>query len=125
MRSVIVFVLWGGLTTVVHIMVGLFANRVLGIVPFNANLVAFSVGFFFSYYGHRHYTFRSRGAVARSMPRFFVISAVSLIINQVIVYTLVNMMGRPYWEALALMAVVVPVFTYLLGRLWAFSDGEF
>ena len=125
MRSIIVFCLTGGITTVVHITVGLTVHRYLGIDPFNANLIAFCFGFMVSYFGHRHFTFRSPGRVRRSMPRFFVIAAVSLVLNQLIVFTFVNLLGYSYNVALAVMVVVVPTFTYLGGRLWAFSDGDF
>jgi putative flippase GtrA len=125
MRSLIVFVGVGGFTTIVHVQVGLIVHHLFGLEPFNANLVAFCVGFFVSYYGHRTYTFRSPGRVSRSMPRFFVIAATSLALNQIIVYGVVNVLGQPYWQALAVMVAVVPTFTYVLGRLWAFSDGRF
>ena len=125
MRSVVVFCIMGGLTTIVHIIVGLVAHHSWGLAPFNANLVAFSAGFFVSYFGHRSVTFRSTGRVSRSMPRFFLIAATSLFLNQVIVYSIVNVMAQPYWLALCVMVAVVPAFTYILSRLWAFNDGDF
>lgn len=125
MRSLITFGFAGGFVTLVHIAVGLFLHNVLGISAFNANLMAFCVGFFLSYYMHRTYTFRSKAKVSRSMPRFFVIAAISLVLNQLSVYGVVNIAGQPYYLALATMIVVVGIFTYVMGRIWAFSDGEF
>lgn len=125
MRSLIYFFGIGGITTFVHVVIGLIAHHGAGLAPFNANLVAFCFGFFMSYFGHRTYTFRSPGRMSRSMPRFFVIAAASLALNQIIVHGVVTMLGHPYWLALAVMVAIVPAFTYLLGRLWAFNDGEF
>ena len=125
MRSIVAFVLTYGITTVMHVLVGLFAHHSIGFSPFNANLLGFSVGFFISYYGHRTFTFRSEGKMSRSMPRFFVIAATNLVLNQAIVYIVVNVMGRPYWLALAIMVTIVPTFTYVMGRMWAFNDGKF
>lgn len=125
MRSIFVFCIMGGLTTVVHVIVGLIAYHSFGLSPFNANLVAFTAGFFVSYFGHRSYTFRSSGLISRSMPRFFTIALTSLFLNQAIVYIVVNMIGKPYWVALCGMVAVVPTFTYIMGRFWAFDDGDF
>lgn len=124
MRSIVVFGAMGGLTTVIHIAVGLLVHHVFGLSAFMANLVAFCVGFFVSYFGHRSFTFRSTAKVARSMPRFFVIAATSLILNQLIVYLTVNVAEQPYWAALAIMVAVVPTFTYVLARVWAFDDAD-
>jgi putative flippase GtrA len=124
MRSIVAFVFVGGLTTGVHVAVGLICNQWFGLSPFNANLVAFAFGFFVSYFGHRSVTFRSRGRVSRSMPRFFAIAATNLFLNQAIVYSVVNILHRPYWLALAVMVLVVPAFTYVLSRIWAFDDGD-
>ena len=57
------------------------------------------------------------------MPRFFVVSATSLVINQVIVFSAVNIAQQSYWISLVIMIAVVPVFTYVLSRIWAFDDG--
>lgn len=125
MRSALVFVVIGALTTIVHIIVGLIVHHVLHVDAFNANLAAFCVGFFVSYFGHRTYTFRSEARISYSMPRFFCISLMSLFLNQAIVFVMVNTLHYPYWMALGVMVAVVPAFTYVLGRLWAFSDGRF
>ncbi|MCB2092883.1 MAG: GtrA family protein [Rhodobacteraceae bacterium] len=125
MRSIVAFGVTGGISTVMCVLVGLFSYRIIGLAPFNANLVGFSVGFFISYYGHRTFSFRSEGKVSRSMPRFFVIAATNLVLSQAIVFTIVNVIGRPYWQALAIMVTIVPAFTYVMGRMWAFNDGKF
>lgn len=124
-RSIVTFVFMGGITTVVHVLVGLCAHHFAGLAPFNANLVAFSVAFFLSYFLHKTYSFRSPGRVRRSMPRFFVVSATNLILNQLIVYVFSIVLGHPYWISLAIMVVVVPTFTYILSRVWVFDDGDF
>lgn len=124
-RSITTFLLTGGTVTVIHVAVGLIAHHIGGLEPFNANLVAFSVAFFFSYFGHRNLSFRSPGRIRRSMPRFFVLSLTNLILNQVIVYMVSDVMGHPYWIALGVMVVVVPTFTYMVSALWIFDDGDF
>lgn len=125
LRSIFMFLMMGGLTTVVHVTVGLIAHYQGGLTAFNANIVAFFAGFTVSYFGHRRYSFRSRGPIGRSMPRFFVIQATSFVINQVVIYVAVNVWGYPYPLALIAMICVVMPTTYILGRLWAFSDGDF
>ncbi|MGR3762387.1 GtrA family protein (plasmid) [Roseobacteraceae bacterium NS-SX3] len=124
-RSIAVFIVTGGVTTVVHVLAGLAAHYLLGLDAFNANLVAFAVAFFVSYFGHKNFSFRSPGRVRRSMPRFFVVSVTNLFLNQFIVYSLSTAGGHPYWLSLAVMVAVVPAFTYILSRVWVFSDGDF
>ncbi|WP_424831814.1 GtrA family protein [Ruegeria sp.] len=124
-RSVVTFVVTGGIVTAVHVAVGLMAHHFAGLDPFNANLVAYSVAFFVSYFGHRNYSFRSPGRIQTSMPKFFVISVINLFLNQIIVFTVSDMLGQPYWASLAVMIAIVPTFTYVMSKIWAFSDGDF
>lgn len=125
MRSLFTFGVMGGFVTVVHVTLGLFMHHAVGLSAFWANFVAFCVGFFLSYFGHRRYSFRSRAAVSHSMPRFFVVAITSLVLNQGSVYVIVNMLGQPYIIALGVAILLVGGFGYMMGRLWAFSDGEF
>ncbi len=125
MRSIITFGLMGGLSTVVHVLTGLLAHYQAGLSPFNANIVAYCAGFLVSYFGHRHFTFRSPGRISRSMPRFLVIALAGLVMSQAIVYLVVTMGGLAYWFALAVVVATVPPATYVLGRIWAFNDGDF
>lgn len=125
MRSLVTFGFMGAFVTIVHIAVGLTLHHAIGLSAFTANLLAFCVGFFLSYYAHRTYTFRSKAQVSRSMPRFLVISLCSLFINQTSVVVLVDTLGQPYELALIVMAILVGGFGYIMGRLWAFNDGEF
>lgn len=124
-RSVATFVVVGGVTTAVHICAGLLAHHLAGLEPFGANLLAWCVAFLVSYAGHKTYSFRSPGKVRRSMPKFFALSLTNLILNQLIVYTVSTSAGHPYWVSLVAMVAVVPAFTYFMGRMWVFSDGDF
>lgn len=125
MRSLITFGFMGGLVTCVHIAVGLLCVHLLNMAPFWGNLVAFACGFFLSYFGHRHVTFRSKAEISHSMPRFFVISGINLIISQLSVVVIVDMANLSYNLALVVMILLVSSFGYLAGRFWAFSDGDF
>ena len=125
MRSIITFGLMGMLSTVVHVLSGLLAHYRAGLSPFNANIVAYCAGFLVSYFGHRNFTFRSPGRISRSMPRFLAIALAGLLMSQAIVWLVVSMAGLAYWFALAVIVMTVPPATYVLGRIWAFSDGDF
>lgn len=125
MRSLITFGFMGAAVTSVHITVGLICVHLVGMPAFWGNLVAFAAGFVLSYFGHRHVTFRSTAAISRSMPRFFVISGINLILSQMTVVVVVGLMGLPYSLALAVMILLVSAVGYLAGRFWVFSDGDF
>jgi putative flippase GtrA len=115
----------GGFVTLSHIVVGLFSHHILGMTAFTANLVAYCAGFLLGYFGHRQLSFRSKAEIRKSMPKFFVISFSNLLVNQIIVYLFVNVAKYEYWVSLVVMVLTVPALTYLLSRLWAFSDGDF
>lgn len=124
-RSIFVFAIMGGMTTVVHIVTGLALHHVAGMTAAKANIVAYITAFFVSYSLHRNVTFRSTASVGQSLPKFLAISVLGFVLCQLIVVMMVNVMGFSYAAALAVMVTTVPVVTYVLSRIWAFRDGHF
>ena len=97
-----------------------------------ANLVAFSLAVIFSFFGHSKYTFRIRrtpDAATQSgdshtrygaFAKFSLTAILGLMLNTAIAFVIVDYLGYPYFWALPLVLVLVPVITFLISRNWAF-----
>ncbi|MBD5683567.1 GtrA family protein, partial [Citrobacter freundii] len=74
-----------------------------------------------AYLGHRWKTFRHRGPVFRSLPRFFAVSLLCVHGNAVLVLLLGDLAGLDYRLAQLAATGALLLATYHLHRLWTFS----
>lgn len=89
--------------------------------PLLANGVGWAVAFGVSFAGHRLFTFREqRAPLGRSAQRFLAVSAIGFAVNEAAYALLLGWGGLGYGVALALVLIGVAVFTYWVGRHWAF-----
>lgn len=121
-RNIVVFGVVGVLATTVHFTIGLTIVGFGLLRPFSANIVAFLTAFMVSYVGHHRFTFRSSEAHRDSLPKFFFVAVIGLALNQLIVFVMVDTLGLQYYSALIVVVLVVPIMTYLLGKVWVFND---
>ncbi len=91
------------------------------IEPFWANFIAFMVALFVTYGGNHKWTFGLAGAHRRHFPRFLGAALLGLLLNQLIVYAIVEVLGWDYRISLALVVTAVPAITFTLNRLWVFQ----
>lgn len=82
------------------------------------NFAAFCVAFMVSYFGNAILVFPETLLGPRSFLRFLAVSLVSLTLNQVIVYGLVDVFLIPYWQALIVVLLTVPPATFLTLKYW-------
>ncbi|HBO4205638.1 TPA: GtrA family protein [Pseudomonas aeruginosa] len=80
-----------------------------------------SCGALAAYLGHRRKTFRHRGPVFRSLPRFFAVSLLCVLGNAVLVLLLGDLAGLDYRLAQLAATGALLLATYHLHRLWTFS----
>lgn len=88
--------------------------------PISANLIAFMTAFCISFVGHHFWTFKASGDLRASAGRFLVVSCTALIMNTGVLAVLMRASPLPHEISAGLAVGVVPVFTYILGRQWAF-----
>ncbi len=110
----------GVAATLTHLSVGLALYYALDPGPsaLAANLAAFCVACLVSYFGNATVAFPGTGLGRASFLRFLAVSSASLGLNQAIVFTLVDLGGHPYWQALALVLITVPPLTFLAMKYW-------
>ena len=122
--SIAAFGAVGLAASLMHVIVGLTLVHTGTLAPFSANIVAFLSAFLISYFGHRRYSFDSSAKHSRSLPRFLAVALLGLVLNQILVWIVVDRLGFAYAYCLVLLVTVVPAVTYVLSRYWAFSDIE-
>ncbi|MEK9910657.1 MAG: GtrA family protein [Candidatus Puniceispirillum sp.] len=84
-----------------------------------STIIGFVPAFIFSYCGHRFFTFSD--ALNGSVLRFFVVAVSGLIFS---LFAL-SMLDQIYpWLGLTLSISVIPVWTYLMSRMWVFGFGQ-
>ncbi|MCG8358504.1 MAG: GtrA family protein [Kiloniellales bacterium] len=116
------FSLVGVAATLLHVllMVGLVESGLLA--PFEANFVAFSGALLLSYLGNLRWTFGLRGRHQTHVPRFVTVALLGFLLNQAIVYGVVDLLQGDYRLALALVVLIVPALSFLANRHWAFRE---
>jgi putative flippase GtrA len=119
----VIFVAVGGAAAAVHLaLVYLLVERT-GLMPLQANLLAFLVAFAVSYCGHYLFTYRAQSAPA-SLGRWLAVSIAGFGANQLMYSALLRHFGgAAYMLLLLIVTGTVAVLSYCLGRLWAFAPG--
>lgn len=115
----------GGLAGLVHYVVALALHGFAHVTAGVANTAGFLSAFPVSYWGHRTLSFAATAVPHRhALPRLFTVSALSFLINQALLLSLLACTGLPLWIALAVVLVAVALLTYALSRGWVFVRRE-
>jgi putative flippase GtrA len=89
-----------------------------------ANAAAFVVAFLVSYSGQRRWTFRSSAAHARLLPRYLLVAAGGLAVNEAVVATGMRAFGLPALLAIAGGIVGAAWLTFQTSQYWVFAQHE-
>ena len=120
LREATGFLAVGVAATLTHLCVGLalYYALDLGLSALAVNLVAFCVAYLVSYFGNATLAFPGTKLGSASFFRFLAVSLSSLGLNQAIVFALVDLAGRSYWQALVVVLMTVPPLTFLAMKYW-------
>jgi putative flippase GtrA len=116
------FAIIGVLATIVHIAIVWVLISHAGLFPIVANLLAFLVAFILSFSGHYYWTFYSRSDRMQALRRFFVISGSAFVLNNIVLTGLLSIEIITAVMAAIYAAFLIPVFTFILSRLWVFKQ---
>ena len=114
------FAVVGLLATATHVTVALIARSLFRLTPMEANFAGYLAAVSVSYLGNARLTFRRRARDGGQMLRFAVVSLCGLALTQGLTWLLVTRAGWPFGVGLAVVAVAVPAFSFVLSRVWAF-----
>jgi putative flippase GtrA len=109
----------GVLATGVHVGVGLGLNKLAGMSPLAANLIAFCCALGVSFFGQTRLTFPDRVADGGAFLRFAVVAVSGLCLNQIIVWLVTSVFAGSYELALGIIIFTVPAVTFVLLKFWA------
>ena len=114
LRRIVIFGIVGGGATLIHILV---ANLFHAVVKdrVTASLVGFCLAFVFSYLAHRQFTFHD--AVKGSPFRFVIVAGSGFLFS---LFVLDHLAAFPAWSALTLSIGIIPLWSFLMSRLWVF-----
>ncbi len=118
------FAVVGVLATLAHAAVASALLESGTLAPLPANLGGYLVAFWVSFCGHFFWSFahlRQDGAVLKSIIRFLIISVSGFALNSSILTLWLKLTPWSELAGLLFSIAIVPAFTFLAARLWAFS----
>ena len=121
-RQGLTFILVGGAATATHAGAALLAQHFMGVTPMIANLIGYSSAVLVSYVGNALLTFGRRLMHGPQFMRFMVVSLAGLAISQSLTLLCVNVLRLPYAIALVPIVILVPIFSFVLSKVYAFAD---
>jgi len=122
--QVIRFGIIGSIAAIINILIVIFLVENFNINPLAANVLAFLIAFNISYIGHRYWSFADTKLKSKhsiSIPRFLLVAIISFILNEGLFYIFLNIWHLNYIIALVLVLIIVPIFTFISSKFWAFS----
>lgn len=121
-RQFVKFCIVGGFNTVLDYSIYLFLSRVIGIYYLYANIASVLIAMTSSFILNKYWTFRNNDKqIRRQYLKFIMVNVVYFILNNLIVFVLVN-----YWQTFDLLAKAVAVFiclfwNFFANRYWTFK----
>jgi putative flippase GtrA len=118
------YALTGGLASIVNIGVYHLAAAKFGVDPNLAWLLGFVAAVIVGYVTHSRWSFRGHGVrdnLARTGTRFVIVSLISLALNSLWVWLLVQFFALPLWAPYPLVLGVTPLIVFTLNRKWVFG----
>lgn len=93
--------------------------------PLFANIIAFLIAFQVSYFGHKYWTFDDIAQKAKTAwLKFFTVAVLSFLLNEFLFFILLTQTQLYYPIALLIVLMIVPPFTFILSKTWAFYDNR-
>lgn len=113
----------GCAATLSYYLLGLFFVNFMKMPLLIGNGSAYILSFFVSYAGQSRWTFKARGKDAPMLWRFALAQAAGLALNSLIIEICARL-GLVYELSMLLAVVTVPLFVYLVCKIWVFSQRE-
>ena len=125
-REQVLYLVVGGWNTLFGYGVWALMQYLLGdVLPYAVIVVlAWPIAVLNAYLCYRYLVFRSRGPIARELPRFSVVYAVTLVVNLAVLPVALRVLPFNIYVEQALFAVVVIVCGYLAHKYYSFRGGR-
>jgi putative flippase GtrA len=122
-RRPLAFLLVGACAALVHLAAVYLLVEFAGLLPAQANVLAFMLAFAVSYLGQRRFTFGDAAPWQSSVWRWGMVSVLGFVLNQFLfTQALQRLPNQPYLLSLAVVTLLVAAISFLLGKVWAFAE---
>jgi putative flippase GtrA len=112
----------GALATIVYVVAAMVAVAIGGVAPVVGAVIGFCASFLVSYVGHLRFTFAMPGRYRDYVVKFAVSSLASFLISTITMWIATEVLRIDYKVALVMVAVLIPVCSYLINRFWVFLN---
>lgn len=122
LRKLIIFGMVGTLGTPAHYLTLILLVEAGGVAPVFATSVGSVVGALVNYFLNYHYTFKSSKAHLDSGPKFFSVAMSTGILNALLVYLGVDLLGMHYLLVQIGATILVFLANLVLNSAWTFRE---
>ena len=122
-KEPVIFILVGIFAAIVHLLIVWLLVKASSLAPLQANIAGFLGAVNISYFGHSQFTFKQSNSISvKSFIQFFGIACIGFLINQIAYFYGLKWFGsRFYLPILALVLVLVAMFTFVFSKFWVFA----
>ena len=124
-KAVLLYLFFGGLTTVISIAVFWLFRRPFGLNELIANVISWVIAVLFAFFTNRVWVFRSptktAGEFFRQMGSFFGGRVVTLLIEEALLAVFITWLGFPDMPVKIAAQVIVIVLNYVISKLFVFK----
>lgn len=124
-KEVLLYLIFGGLTTLVNIVVYALCTKLFYINWEISNIIAWILSVLFAYVTNRKYVFESKSNnIVKEMTSFFGFRLLSFALDMGFMYLFVDMIRMNDMFAKIIVQVIVIVLNYVFSKLFIFKKGE-
>ena len=124
-KAVLLYLFFGGLTTVISIAVFWLFRRPFGLNELIANVISWVIAVLFAFFTNRVWVFRAptktAGEFFRQMGSFFGGRVVTLLIEEALLAVFITWLGFPDMPVKIAAQVIVIVLNYVISKLFVFK----
>ncbi len=118
-RQVLCFGVIGILATLTHYFVALGSSYVIPYI-YLANLIGYLCAVGVSYFGHGLITFKV-ALNRRLLGKFTLVSVLTFLTSEVVLYILINIYMQPKEISFAVVALTIPVISFVINKFFVFT----
>jgi len=124
LRRLATFGVVGVIGTSAHYLTLVLLVEITGMYPVTATSVGFVIGALVNYVLNRRYTFRSVKSHLDAGPKFFLVAIVTGVLNSLLVYVGVGLMGANYLLVQVGATFIVFLANFALNSVWTFQEAH-
>lgn len=120
-RQLLLYLVFGFLTTLISI--GTFAlfEEVLGTDPLLANVVSWILAVLFAFVTNRGFVFEAEGSLLTQLARFYLARVATLLLEEGIIFVFVTLLTFDALIVKTLAQIIVVILNFILSKLFVFG----